>query len=1355
MKQILLVLLCHAALVFLTAAENLLPLPTGKAVLISDAPTGSVQKAKPTMTGDVIRCLNKELIILPQKGAFYISANGETLLTYYNSYTVIDAKTGKRDWTFPNDGRFYDNTKQKIRREQNRYTYDAYMKYGSLNWHQYHMEIELMPDGLIRIHTEAFPSPDESIVKVHVVNNFMRAEKGMIQGKKFTVNDTSRILDPARKEVFSSDRRTRSFLGIFYHGDPAREIRLTADRSSGFSALTARVVNNSLMLMLSGQKKTWFLDLRKGVLSESSKEFRGGVDFRRLEGMEMPEQTGKNLFFNPSFEQGLKGYFVRHQGYCVDPLKWETDFYAVDRKTVLFGKRSLRMFAHHNPSARRDYRELLYPPNLGTMPVVLEKGRYTVSFFLRGESDSLYLKAWCPGFRYSSSWLPITGSAKISVPATREWKRHSFTFELKNPDLFTMQMNAAGEKGTGFLWIDGLQLEKGGSPTAFESKIAEGELLTSDPENLVEAGKKIHAKLRITTKPEGKGNVRIRVRNFYGETVFDQTFPFAADASGEAWLDLPFDNGKIGTGLFILRKDYRLDNGEKTFEHDRFAVVRSLSGRHRWKEIFGNIYAHEPQRSDHIRRLQRYIRIGIHNAYHVYENRGERVHYERFGFDPPGLMAVRFQENIRRNNRTETVSAGWGIPAPSAGPENRIPSLRSNLSLPGVKALIRDHKTEKVSPDDAYFARFREAVKIRTLANMHIRKWEFENELFAAFGVSWWSARQDPDEAAALYAKYLKAYYEGVKEANPKAIVMQDAPYNMSDSGIEETRRLLEACTALGFRFDAIAHHIYRYSPEEPDLDAHLERMKAILRKNGYPENTPFHFGEGMHWGPYEIPAWGLKCSKWAHTPTTWPANMALSYDMGQTERKSAAWRARAWLVALKNAPRILQMNSGNTNNFELDVMQTPRASQLVSNTLGNLLGDAVFQKDIRFAPFIRTFVFTDSEERPVAAVWCHKQEVDEGKEDAPVAEADFGDSLECIVDLMNQERAFSRGHLKFPVTGAPLFLRGRRGTLTQMVSALSSAKVRSGTGIAPVQLSGNPETPDRLRIEFRNFLSAPFHGTLEGKKVSVPPNGISDLALPLPGILAKEKETAVPLPLILKSEEGGEFPFDLSFRALLAGKVADDVTLKTIRWTALPSVPLTNRVRNPGEGFRAAYRIAWNAKGIFLSIEVKDRKFSHYEFAITGNRWDNDCVQIYFDTRANARSGQSRGYDQDDYDYAIYPDRTGSSSIVYRSRSADRQLTLGVDAPPDNTVANEIPSEFHRTGDGYCYRVFFPEQFLRPAVLAKGHAVGVGICVNDANDDSVTSWLKRRCGSLSNATLPGSDCFNKPHLYPVVLLWE
>ena len=589
MKQILSLLLCHAVLISLAAVENLLPLPAGKAVLKSDAPTGSVQVAKPVMTGDVIRCLNKEFVILPQKGAFHLSADGETLLTYYNSYTVIDAKTGKRDWTFPGDRRYYDNAKQKIHREKNRYTYDAYMKYGSLNWHQYHMEIELMPDGRIRIHTEAFPSPDERIVKVHISNNFMRAEKRMIQGKKFTINGTSRILDPAKKELFASDRHSRSFCGIFYHGEPAREIRLTAERSSGFSALTAQVVGNSLMLMLSGQKKTWFLDLRKGVLAESSQELRGGVNFRRVEGMEMPDQTGKNLFFNPSFEQGLKGYFTRYHGYCVDPLKWETEFYAVDRKTALFGKRSLRMFAHHNPSARTDYRELMYPPNLGTMPVVLEKGRYTVSFFLRGECDSLYLKAWCPGFRYSSSWLPITGSAKISVPATREWKRHSFTFELKNPDLFTMQMNAAGEKGTGFLWI---------------------ELLTSDPENFLEAGRKIHAKLRITTEPEGKGNVRIRVRNFYGESIFDRTFPFAADASGEAWLDLPFDNSRIGTGLFLLRKDYQLNNGKRAFEHDRFAVVRSLSGQHRWKEIFGNVYAHEPQRSDHIRRLRRSQLLG-------------------------------------------------------------------------------------------------------------------------------------------------------------------------------------------------------------------------------------------------------------------------------------------------------------------------------------------------------------------------------------------------------------------------------------------------------------------------------------------------------------------------------------------------------------------------------------------------------------------------------------------------------------------------------------------------------------------------------------------------------------------------
>ena len=135
--------------------------------------------------------------------------------------------------------------------------------------------------------------------------------------------------------------------------------------------------------------------------------------------------------------------------------------------------------------------------------------------------------------------------------------------------------------------------------------------------------------------------------------------------------------------------------------------------------------------------------------------------------------------------------------------------------------------------------------------------WEFANEFFAAFPVAWWSEKHDVEEAYDLYARYLKAYCEGVREANPNAIVMPDSTYNMNQAGgIVEKDHLLKACNKLGFKFDAIACHTYRPAPESPDLDTDMQSMLGLLGKYGYPEGkTGLYFSEGMHWGPYEIPA--------------------------------------------------------------------------------------------------------------------------------------------------------------------------------------------------------------------------------------------------------------------------------------------------------------------------------------------------------------------------------------------------------------------------------------------------------------------------------------------------------------------
>ena len=129
-------------------------------------------------------------------------------------------------------------------------------------------------------------------------------------------------------------------------------------------------------------------------------------------------------------------------------------------------------------------------------------------------------------------------------------------------------------------------------------------------------------------------------------------------------------------------------------------------------------------------------------------------------------------------------------------------------------------------------------------------------------------------------------------------------------------------------------------------------------------------------------------------------------------------------------------------------------------------------------------------------------------------------------------------------------------------------------------------------------------------------------------------------------------------------------------------------------------------------------------------------------------------GYDTDDYDYGIYPDASGKTCTVWRNRSADQQLTLGINAPKDLTTAKDIPTEFLRSSDGYVYRIFFPGKYLLPALMRKGTVLGFGLTANNA-DDPALSYPKRRRNARSNATVPGKDCYNKPRLYPALLLWE
>ena len=670
---------------------------------------------------------------------------------------------------------------------------------------------------------------------------------------------------------------------------------------------------------------------------------------------------------------------------------------------------------------------------------------------------------------------------------------------------------------------------------------------------------------------------------------------------------------------------------------------------------------------------------------------------------------------------------GWGVGHVSQNAGHRSRVVTNNVSQ--VKLYILNHKAYGMEePDAAYLARFRDACAAKARDYPHIRLWEFANEFFASFDASWWNREADKEKALRTYAKYLKAYYEGVKMANPSAEVHADAPCNMRPGdGIAQLRVWSKALADEGVRMDGISFHTYRHAPEDPDFDADMDEVLSILKERGYPETTKLYFGEGMHWGPYEVPAWGLISDSWGGTPRTWQGGSAFSYDIGQTERRAAAWRARSWLVDFKNAPRISQACAGNKNGFAIDVALTPRLNQLVANTLMRILGSADFVADVRFAPYTRAFVFKDDRNRPVVAVWNHKPDVDYGRIAPPVAAADFGTDLEGVYDLVYTPREVPVGKFEFPLLSAPLFFRGKPGTVDSVLAAVRRAHIVNGSFADMYSVSANPAAPDQTAVARKDNVTGV----------------VSNYLVAIREPLRTDRTTRVKL-----RKEG------TVYEGIVAKAAPSGATVGTLDWKRYPHVVLGNECGRPGRNYGAKYRMAWTMSGLFLEVEVKDATFCHVLAKRPADRWANDSVQIYVDASANARANMSQGYDTDDYEYALFPEPDGSRCRVFRVRQCDWQLGLGTSAPPDLAFADDIPTAFDKIPGGYRYRVFFPAKYLLPLKLAKGSVVGLGIVANDANDP-MAPQERRRAGARCNATKAGMDCYNKPHLYPAVLLWE
>jgi len=730
------------------------------ASVLSAAAFGEV--GTPVLKGTTIRCLNKEIAVNPKTGVIRLSADGEELALFRSNYPVRDLATGKLMWQAMQNPSYTN--------DHGRMIFDANVTAGGVTWHQYHQEVELMGDGLLRVSTKALSCPYTNLFQtVDGENGTFTLQWKVARGTEWT--------------------KTNETLTVFAD-DPAMSFSVIGRKTDGVKRLAVGDYPHARMVEVTGVNKTFYIDIRRGVKRAATSDTMGGVDFLRVEGMHMPDFSCGNYVYNPSFEMGFKGWYSRFMGRIFDPSRYEKPWLRLDRTNALFGCQSVKMYAYHNKKDVREIRELDNGRSLSTMPVSLEPGTYRFSCWAKANRKNCWIKAWYAGFRFSSSWLPIAKDADLAREVSvGEWTRHETTFTLDNADMLTAHINVCCGDGEGFVWLDGVSLEKvdGGksaSPSvggdlratrALLQPAVQAELLTSEKDNLVEEGDAIDARLRLSARPMGAGKVAVSVSDWQGKKVCAFEKAFVCDEHGEAVVPLDLN---LGRGLYVLRYDFTLGES-RCFQYDRVTVVKSPGNGARWSRLFGHVYANDVIYSDFRDRLLRCKRLGINNVYHVVSGAAEHAEYDKLGIYNANSQMV----------CEDGTKDGWGLQGADG------------------TWLIRNARREDVPLDGAYLKRFKAAVAQRAREFPHILEWEFSNEFFARAGRAL-LPHAETDEAYDDWAKYMKAYVEGVHEGNPKAVAYSDAPYNMSDGGCEEMTHILRACAKIGCRFDGLGFHI-------------------------------------------------------------------------------------------------------------------------------------------------------------------------------------------------------------------------------------------------------------------------------------------------------------------------------------------------------------------------------------------------------------------------------------------------------------------------------------------------------------------------------------------------------------------
>jgi hypothetical protein len=1054
------------------------------------------------------------------------------------------------------------------------------------------------------------------------------------------------------------------------------------------------------------------IDLGEVELADSARPPPvSGIDFWKSDATHVPVSPTRNVMHNPSFEQGLRGWYWIGGGAQYTPTN--VPKYEIANEGVA------------GPSALRMNRVQMASPGLRSMPLALEKDkRYVVSFYAKAFLEKKtgirlsFGNAARGGTLSGMPWGDLDNKASQFF-VTDAWQRYHRTFTA----------DAAGValhlSGSGVL-VDGLQVELGETPTEFVCDPLDVNFVTASPDNDLRPGDSMDAALVVAGKDGTQGKVELEIRNAFRELLFEREVDVSIVSNGVTRLPLNLSTAQFGTGVFVAKATITADGFQPYTDYYRFAIMAPLSNTHKTSRLMATL---------------------VGDAWRI--SRGEDLARKLMEWGWGGTSWMGIHDMIQTNSCAVDLVRRHRIVNAQTTILDQLWRGRDPKDTPWAKTHRDFYDVPEITPE---FVKYVEEKSYEIL-----RQVPKDMLPYTAYGNEEESSKYP---AGGMFDKYFKLQSAVGRAARRAGIgctpTSGTSGYNLL-RGFEPYEGYLKAAHDAGFTYDALAVHPYgsidKGSLSTTDLDDEAARLIAQGRRYGYGDETPILFTELFNIPETVVPEWGAGPSYDAY-PSGKP-----TYDFGNREFVQAASAMRLYIICMKYWPRIQVANIWCSRPY-MDLHLTPILLCKAVNTLGHLMGDVAYTEDIRPAAGIRGYAFKLPAGTGIAPIWCTSADVENGLKRCPILAVKF-DQPVAFTDFMGNHRYAQpdkQGYTRMPVTPAPLFVTAK--DVSKLAKALQNAEPDDSA--SSLAVSFRPTADGCILASLKNLTGRVQKGVLEvcGQKIpyDIKGNGEATRAIPAAGNGAAANvmhRWNVAYRLVPETGEpiASEWRMDVFFVTKTEGMP---------KWEMLPMIAVTNRcfkgepkVVKPGD-HDATYKMAWDAHNLYLRVEVADDKvLADPDFWKRPDAetmlWNIDgALEVYLDTGANGRSNGAKTFDNDDYRYDFSPTQDGQDGAgrVWRFREVYHQLADGVNMATKEEASKKVTCQYERTKTGYAMTVTFAQRYLEPIMLKPGFVAGCGLYLHDHD---ASEWKASK--GLSTATEAGRPCDGHPELWPLMVL--